>query len=260
MHTLKQSYESMDISKYMMKTYNESTGLDTSVRCDKCNNRGNFMEIQIINDIPYEILVNCECQGTRDMNINARNAGLVPFLNMRFDNFRTTNEFQKNLKNKAFENAETDAWFYVGGQSGAGKTHITCAIANYLLNSKRQVKYSTWVSDFKQLNYQTTNRDMYDRIIKDLKGVQVLLVDDLFKRRKGDNISNMDLQVAYEIINHRYLNNLKTIFSSEDTLSDLTKLDEALAGRIKEKCGEYVFAVSIDPAKNERMRTGGKYE
>lgn len=213
------------------------------------------MEIVVINDIPYEMLVKCECQGGRDLNIQLDNSGLRPFMTMRFDNFRTNTPFQKNIKAKAFANADDyNSWFYVGGQSGAGKTHITCAIANYLLNQNLQVKYTTWTNEFKELNYMATDRSKYEAAINKLKNVQVLLVDDLFKRRKGDNISNADVQIAYNIINHRYLNNLKTIFSSEDTLTDLINIDTAIAGRIKEKCGEYVFAIDNDQRKNERLK------
>ena len=67
------------------------------------------------------------------------------------------------------------------------------------------------------------------------KNCKVLLVDDLFK----GSITGSDLNMIFEIINHRYFNNLPMIISSEKGRDELLKIDEAIGSRILEMCGEY---------------------
>ncbi len=67
------------------------------------------------------------------------------------------------------------------------------------------------------------------------KSCKVLLIDDLFK----GSITSSDLNVIFEIVNHRYFNNLPMIISSEKRRDELIKIDEAIGSRILEMCGDY---------------------
>jgi DNA replication protein DnaC len=87
----------------------------------------------------------------------------------------------------------------------------------------------------------------------------VLYIDDLFKCGKnfGDEIqkpSGGDINIAFEIINGRVAQKKKTIISSESTLLELFDIDEAIAGRIKQMCGEYCISISRGDGKNYRKR------
>jgi DNA replication protein DnaC len=64
----------------------------------------------------------------------------------------------------------------------------------------------------------------------------VLLIDDLFK----GNITKSDINIIFEIINHRYLNHLPLIISSEYTADKLLDFDEAIGSRIIEMCKDYL--------------------
>jgi len=60
------------------------------------------------------------------------------------------------------------------------------------------------------------------------KNARVLLIDDLFK----GSISKSDINIVFEIINHRYFNNLPVIVSTEKSFEELIEIDEAVGSRI----------------------------
>ena len=72
----------------------------------------------------------------------------------------------------------------------------------------------------------------------------MLYIDDFLKGR----ITDADINLAFELINARYnrRETAITIISSELDLGTVTKLDEALGGRIYER------------ARNYSCRTGGE--
>ena len=58
----------------------------------------------------------------------------------------------------------------------------------------------------------------------------MLFIDDLFKGK----ITDSDINIMFELINHRYFNNLPIIISSELSVSRLLGVDEALGSRLIE--------------------------
>lgn len=63
--------------------------------------------------------------------------------------------------------------------------------------------------------------------------------------------TDKDINLAFELINHRYLDSTKsTIISSERTMEELMSIDEALGGRIYEKSRGYCLQA---PKLNRRI-------
>ena len=60
----------------------------------------------------------------------------------------------------------------------------------------------------------------------------VLYIDDMLKGR----LTETDVNVMYEIVNYRYMNNLPLIISTEKNLDELLVFDEATGSRIIEMC------------------------
>ena len=58
----------------------------------------------------------------------------------------------------------------------------------------------------------------------------------------------------FEIINQRYIQQERTIISSEWTLEQILDFDEACGSRIAELCADYIISISPDRAKNFRLR------
>ena len=76
---------------------------------------------------------------------------------------------------------------------------------------------------------------------------------------KEVKLTSADMNIAFEMLNFRYTNDkLITVISSEKTISDIVKIDEAIAGRIVERTGLKRFCNNIlkDPSKNFRFYRG----
>jgi AAA ATPase len=70
----------------------------------------------------------------------------------------------------------------------------------------------------------------YNKVMNRYKNARVLFVDDLFKGK----ITDSDINIMFELINHRYFNNLPVIISSECGVDRLLGIDEALGSRLVE--------------------------
>lgn len=160
------------------------------------------------------------------------------------------------IKDRAIAFAESGGRvFFVGGQSGCGKTHICTALATCLINRGKSTRYMLWTSEAAKLKACVNDVD-YETLIWPLKSVDVLYIDDLFKPTGANSQpTSADIRLAYEIINYRYnIGDKVTIISSERTVSEICDIDEATGGRIMEQAGEYCLNVSHDKAKNWRER------
>ena len=80
-----------------------------------------------------------------------------------------------------------------------------------------------------------------------------MYIDDLFKTKQGASVTAADINIAFEILNYRYINDMLTIISSEKTLREILDIDEAVGSRIYEMAQGYILNISADPAKNYRM-------
>lgn len=64
-----------------------------------------------------------------------------------------------------------------------------------------------------------------------------------------------DLNLAFELINHRYGNrNLITIISCEHFIDDLMSFDEAIASRIYQRSKGFASPIERKLERNYRMR------
>jgi DNA replication protein DnaC len=127
------------------------------------------------------------------------------------------------------------------GQSGAGKTHLSFAIANALKGKGVSgICYFQHVESFFELRGLAANDPAeLDYRIRKTREVPVLIWDDLFKGRERP--TDWTLEVTMNIINYRYLNRLPTIISSERTRDSLIDIDTAIGCRIYEMCKDYLI-------------------
>lgn len=240
---------------------NESDGYD----CPLCDNRGGHYEPRFEYGYWYEVMVPCKCDNIRRALRRLNRSGLKDMVNKyTFKSFEDAEPWQKKLKESAVDyckNGEGN-WFFIGGQSGAGKTHICSAVAVYLLKKGHSTKYMLWREDVVKLKSVVKECAKYEALITEMKEADVLYIDDLFKTGKDEDGNNQkptvaDINIAFEIINHRYNNpNLYTIISSECTISQILSIDEAVGGRIAEKAVKtgYGFSINPDTKKNHRLK------
>lgn len=228
--------------------------------CKECNNRGYSYVVVEHNDIRTR---ECKCMNTRRIVRKLNKSGLRNVIDKyKFSNYKTNEHWQKHIFDKAVQVSKNDAWFFIGGQSGCGKTHICTAICSEHLKMGKDVVYMLWINDVKQLKNTINDYEAHNDLIEKYKKATVLYVDDFFKtgRESDGNAqppSTSDVKIAYEIINYRYINNLVTIISSERIINEINAIDEAIAGRIFERAnfGEFVVNVGKDKVKNYRMKT-----
>lgn len=227
---------------------NEYDGYD----CPLCKNRGYFAKIVD----GYEVHAQCRCQITRATLRRAMRSGLGDILrDYTFAKYEAKESWQTKIKNaaQAFCKDDEANWFFIGGQVGCGKTHICTAIAAHYIKAGKETRYMLWSEESKKLKAMV-NDISYQDMIEIYKTVEVLYIDDFLKVKSGESPTAADINLAFEIINHRLLENKVTIISSEKTLDDLIEYDEATMSRIFQKTGVYKFNIGKDRQKNYRLR------
>ncbi|AZV57937.1 MerR family transcriptional regulator [Clostridium sp. AWRP] len=161
-------------------------------------------------------------------------------------------EYIKNFNNISFKKENNFGLF---GQSGAGKSHIVIAIGAALLNCKNpvQVIYMPYLEAMRQLKANVNDDEFYLKLLSRYNKAKLLIIDDLLKDkvRNGQlikdkygnkvGLNEADIKHIIPIINYRYFNHLPTIISTECAPDMLIELDEALAGRILEPCGDNIM-------------------
>lgn len=164
----------------------------------------------------------------------------------------------KDLAEQFLKNHKKGQGFGVFGHSGAGKTHICIAVCQELTKKYNEPHYYfSYRAEIPELvkasrSYST---DYYEAMEK-WKTRPNVYIDDLFKlagRIEGGRLASIDTdehRIMFDIINSRYLNHLTTLFSSEYSVNDISKIDEALGSRIYEMVMPYGLGVK---GRNQRM-------
>ena len=235
------------------------------IDCPKCRNKGYEYVFQAdANGNPAILCKVCGCMTKRMAVSRLRRSGLERMVRRyTFDRFEVRETFQNRMKARAreyaTEGAKQGAWMYVGGQSGAGKTHICTAAAAELMKGGMDVLYMLWPHESQRLKALVTDAEAYGYEIGRYKNVDLLYIDDFLKpmrNREGTEAmpTNADVRLAYELLNYRYAEEKPTILSSEWFSGELGALDEALAGRISEACGRWKLDIKRDAKRNFRLR------
>ena len=118
------------------------------------------------------------------------------------------------------------------GQVGSGKTHLSLAIANELMDQSVGVVYMSYREVITALKQNIMDEVYYHRVMGRYKSARVLLIDDLFKGR----VTESDLNIMFELLNFRYFNRLPVIVSCEMDVEGLLRVDEGIGSRLVEMC------------------------
>ena len=229
--------------------------------CPICKNKGWIVRlVEEENGTFYQVCSDCKCVEIRNSIMRMKRSGLKDIIkDYTFEKFEALEQWQKIIKNAAVDYAKNpEGWFFLGGQSGAGKTHLCTAICREFLLSGKSVKYMLWRDDIVKIKGAVTDSVEYSKLIDEFKRVDVLYIDDLFKTGKSagntfQKPTGADINVAFEIINYRYNNPaLLTIISSELTEDELIDIDEAIGGRIYERAKAFTIGKSRD--RNYRIK------
>lgn len=234
------------------------------IDCPKCLNRGLVYGVSYYpgRGASLGVMV-CECNTERTAVKRLRESGLADSVKRyTFENFHAIEPWQRAMletaQKYAAQGAKDGAWLYMGGNPGAGKTHLATAIIGKLIR-EMDVVYAVWPQMAQALKASVMDDEAYDRQMRRYQRAEVLLLDDFLKpgrdrRGNEEGASAADMRLAFDLLNARYLNRLPTIISSEWHIGELAEMDEAVASRIFEMAGEFVVNIRRDKARNWRYR------
>lgn len=226
--------------------------------CEICKDDGFIIKVE--NDSEFAVI--CACRNKKKIEQIMKSSEITKeFLNLGFSNFliedvpkvvisarNTALEYLNNfdvIRNKRVNSIS------LLGASGSGKTHLLTAISNNLMRKGVSVFYFPFVEGFNELK-QNLN-EMYSKI-ENMKTVEVLFVDDLFKGR--ETVTQFQLEQMYAVFNYRYLNHLPVLLSSEKIIDELCQIDVALGSRIFEMSRNYLVQIEGYPMQiNYRLRS-----
>lgn len=212
-----------------------------SYKCEKCS------DLTFVFD--EDVAIPCECRGVREAESILKQSGISDeFRKKTFDSFdysrsMDTIEAYKCAVNyyNSFRIKSPSRYYSIMflGQVGFGKTHLSLAIANKLMEDGVGVVYMGYREAITYIKQHIMDKEVYARVIGRYKRARVLLVDDLFK----GSVSSSDVNIMFEIINFRYFNNLPVIVSSEKGVKELLDIDEGIGSRLVEMSKGYLVDV-----------------
>ena len=226
------------------RTYNGQEGKLTGMDCPLCKNRG-VIAYPGETDVLFRF---CSCFEKRKVLQSLKKSGITKL--SAFEEFICESAWQKRLLRYATAFSERDAgWFYLSGQPGSGKTHLCTAMLNRFLERGKSGRYFLWREDGTRLK-TLANLPEYREEIEPFKNCEVLYIDDLFKGA----VTQGDLHLAFELLNHRYLSGGITLISSEKSVEEVLGLDEALGSRVYEAARGFRYHIKPSKDKNWRLK------
>lgn len=196
-----------------------------------------------------DVAVPCECRDVRIAEDVLKQSGISEeFRKKTFDSFNYSYSMQVvDAYGKAsgyyrdfgvIKSGRRNSIMFLG-QVGSGKTHLSLAIANRLMDDCVGVVYMSYRDVIMRFKQNVMNEDEYAKLMNRYKRAKVLLIDDLFK----GSVSSSDVNIMFEIVNFRYFNNLPVIVSSEKGVEELMDIDEAIGSRLMEMSKGYLVEV-----------------
>ena len=197
----------------------------------------------------------CKCREAKLYKRILEASGITEaFLQRNFENFKPTNKTTADAKAMAIDYVKkfdsikklrNNSIAFLG-QVGAGKTHLSIAIANELMKRNIGVRYMQYREDITRIKQVAMDEESYAREINKYKNATVLLIDDLYKNATKTKVgyevlNDADKRAMFEIVNYRYFKNAPMIISSEYLVEDILAFDEGIGSRIFEMCKGYIM-------------------
>lgn len=236
----------MEHQRLKVRWINESIPENPLTDCAKCGGRGYFA---CVDDEGRLTASYCTCMGGRVEAERMRRSGLSSvYRRFTLGNYKTDRPWQRDAKIKAEAFVKDPrGWLFIGGRSGSGKTHLCTGICGALIERGRDVRYMTWRSEAPRLKSCVNDYSQYDKQINIWKNAPILYIDDFWKGK----ITDGDINLGFEILNHRDMSNRPTILSTEMTIEAICEVDEAIGSRIAARSRGMCIKT---PDENYRLR------
>lgn len=221
--------------------------------CDKCK------DTTWILDSNGKVVERCKCYEIIKVREQWEASGLkTDDLDKTFKSYEPWNDLTKRMKGvttnyylrfKEIEKTKHNSILFCG-QPGAGKTHLSIALANnFIKKDGKKVVYMPYRSVITTLKQNILDKEYYKKLVSKYQMAEILLIDDLFKGK----VNETDINIMFEIINHRYINKLPIIVSTEYLVEEMLSFDEAIGSRIYEMSKGFIVEVR-GKENNYRLR------
>jgi DNA replication protein DnaC len=179
-----------------------------------------------IDDPNFGILITCDCkQPGKERRRNdelRRLSELDAFAHKTFANFDSNVPGVQRAFRRAFDYATNPrGWLILFGNYGCGKTHLAAAIANEALSRHCPVIFTVVpdLLDHLRSTFGPSSEVAYDERFRTIRDVKLLILDDL----GTENTTPWAREKLYQIINHRYNEELPTVITSNRQPEDIEK-------------------------------------
>lgn len=193
----------------------------------------------------------CVCQKEiiqkEKLNRLFQTSNLESFKEMTFHNFKIQgHSFGKEINQTletAFNTAQNYAhhlngWLLLMGGYGTGKTHLAAAIAKEVVSMGVETLFLTVpdLLDWLRTSYGSEETN-YESRFEEIRNIRFLVLDDLGTQ----NATPWAVEKLFQIFNHRYVNQLPTLIS---TNLSLDQIDERISSRLHDQ--KLVIKIEID--------------
>lgn len=211
--------------------------MNDSATCQECSGSG---WVVIHHQNGQDSCIPCKCRELAAARKRLLKSGLMRDADScTFENYKTGKNAQRidakqtaELYVKRFpeiQRSKHNSLLFCG-QVGAGKTHLGTACSVKLLEQGVSVLYVSYRESMTRLKTLIMDGEAYEKEIESYKNAEVLFLDDFLKGK----ITESDINIIYEIVNHRYNHKLPFIISTEKTLQEMIRFDEAISSRLIE--------------------------
>lgn len=199
--------------------------------CSICGGIGFLRQDLPIDHPDFGKMTPCKCR-EEELTQSAkarlfRMSSLDALRGLRFDNFEKRGhvglgklqaDSLENAFNQALHFAEhLQGWLLMLGRYGSGKTHLAAAIANHAIEAGISTLFLTVPDLLDWLRYAYAGVDMsYEERFEEIRQTPLLILDDFGTQ----NTTAWAQEKIFQIINHRYVNQLPTVVTSNLPLND----------------------------------------
>jgi len=199
--------------------------------CPICGGIGYLRRDLPIDHPDFGKMVPCSCR-SKEITQSARArlfrmSSLDALKDLRFENFEKRGrvglgqhqaDSLENAYNQAVNFAEQrKGWLLLVGRYGCGKTHLAAAIANQAIEAGIATLFLTVPDLLDWLRYAYSGTEMsFEERFEEIRESPMLILDDFGTQ----NATAWAQEKIFQIMNHRYINQLPTVVTSNVAIND----------------------------------------